>query len=473
MIPPETHPGPPHREPPRRQQGGLIGRLTRWADQRLGTAKVVRTALDKVFPDHWSFLLGEIALYCFIILIGTGVFLTFFFDPSPELTTYEGSYEPLRGVAVSRAYHSALELSFDVRAGLVMRQAHHWAALVFLASITAHLFRVWFTGAYRRPREINWIIGLTMMLLAVANGFFGYSLLDDQLSASGLRIAYAVVLSIPLAGTWIASLVFGGEFPGPDLLTRFYVLHILIVPAVIAVLVTLHLAILVRHKHAQYPGPGRREDNVVGERLWPTYLAKAVAVLFVTSAVVFLLGGIAQINPIWVFGPFRPADVSSASQPDWYMGWLDGALRLMPPWEIRAFGYEIPNPFFPGVLLPGLIFTGLYLAPFIEARFTRDRAEHHLLDRPRDHPLRTALGVGSLAFYLVLLGAASGDVVSTSFGLSVNTVIWLFRIASVVVPVVASWVTYRLCNELRERDATGVTPEARSALLPGTGGGSD
>jgi ubiquinol-cytochrome c reductase cytochrome b subunit len=457
------------RPPPR----GLIGRLAHWTDQRLGTAKVVRTALDKVFPDHWSFLLGEIALYCFIILVATGVFLTFFFDPSPEPTIYQGSYEPLRGVEVSHAYNSAIELSFDIRAGLVMRQAHHWAALIFLASITAHLFRVWFTGAYRRPREINWIIGLTMMLLAVMNGFFGYSLLDDQLSASGLRIAYSVVLSIPLAGTWIASLVFGGEFPGPDLLTRFYVLHILLVPAAIAVLVTLHLAILVRHKHAQYPGPGRREDNVVGERLWPTYLAKALAVLFVTAAIVFLLGGIAQINPIWVFGPFRPADVSAASQPDWYMGWLDGALRLMPPWEIRAFGYEIPNPFFPGVLLPGLIFLGLYVAPFIEARFTGDHAEHHLLDRPRDHPLRTAIGVASLAFYLVLLGAAAGDVVSTRFGLSVNTVIWLFRVACLVVPVVAAVLTYQICNELRARDAPDLSPDARSALLPGTGGGSD
>jgi ubiquinol-cytochrome c reductase cytochrome b subunit len=442
----------------------ITARVARWVDRRLGTAKVVRTALDKVFPDHWSFLLGEIALYCFVILIGTGVFLTFFYEPSFNEVVYDGDYAALDGVRMSEAYRSALRISFDVRAGLVMRQAHHWAALVFLASITAHLFRVWFTGAYRRPREINWIIGLTMMLLAVANGFFGYSLLDDQLSGSGLRIAYSAVLSIPIVGTSIASLVFGGEFPGSDLLTRFYVLHILILPAAIAVLVTLHLAILVRHKHAQFAGPGRREDNVVGERLWPTYTAKAVAVLFVTAAVVFLLGGVAQINPIWFFGPFRPGDVSAASQPDWYMGWLDGALRIMPPWEIRAFGFEIPNPFFPGVLLPGLIFAGLYLAPFIEARFTGDDAEHHLLDRPRDHPLRTAIAVGSLAFYLVLLGAASGDVVSTNFGLSVNTVIWIFRIAVLVVPVVAALVTYQLCRELRAHAPTS------AAVRPATTG---
>jgi ubiquinol-cytochrome c reductase cytochrome b subunit len=445
----------PAREPTGIPPRSLTGRLLRWADKRLGAAKLVRTALDKVFPDHWSFLLGEIALYSFVILIGTGVFLTFFFEPSADVVVYDGSHGPLRGVEMSQAFRSVLDISFDVRAGLVMRQAHHWAALLFLASITAHLFRVWFTGAYRRPRELNWIIGLTMMLLSIVNGFFGYSLLDDQLSGSGLRIAYSVVLSIPLAGTWLVSLVFGGEFPGPDLLTRFYVLHILIVPALIAVLVTLHLAILLRHKHTQYPGPGRREDNVVGERLWPTYMAKAVAVLFVTAAVVFLLGGVAQINPVWTFGPFRPGDVSSASQPDWYMGWLDGILRIAPAWELRAFGFEIPNPFFFAVLLPGLIFGALFLAPFIEERFTKDRAEHHLLDRPRDHPRRTAIAVASLAFYLVLLGAASGDVISLRFGLSVNTVIWLFRIACIAVPAAAAWITVKLCRELQARDAGG------------------
>jgi quinol---cytochrome-c reductase cytochrome b subunit len=430
----------------------LVPRLARWVDRRLGTAKVVRTALDKIFPDHWSFMLGEVALYCFIVLVATGTFLTFFYQASTEPTTYNGHYTELHGVEVSQAYDSALRLSFDVRAGLVMRQAHHWAALLFVAAITAHLFRVWFTGAYRRPRELNWMIGLTLMLLAIVNGFFGYSLLDDQLSGSGLRIAYGVVLSIPLVGTWIASLFFGGEFPGRDLLSRFYVLHILIIPAVIAVLVAVHLAILVRHKHTHYPGPGRRDDNVVGERLWPTYLAKAVALLFLTASLVLLLGGIAQINPIWLFGPYRTGDVSAASQPDWYMGWLDGGLRIMPPWEIRAFGYEIPNPFFPGVLLPGVIFTMLYLAPFIEARFTKDRLEHHVLDRPRDRPLRTAIAVGALAFYLVLFGSASSDVISTTFGISVNTVIWLCRIALLTVPLVAALVAYRLCKELVHRD---------------------
>ena len=262
----------------------LVPRLAKWTDERMGAAKVVRKALDKIFPDHWSFMLGEIALYCFVILVATGVFLTFFFEASPSPTVYQGSYEPLQGVEMSQAFESGIRLTFDVRAGLVMRQAHHWAALLFSAAIVAHLLRVFLTGAFRRPREINWVIGLTMMILALINGFFGYSLLDDQLSGSGLRIAYGVVLSIPLIGTWIASLFFGGEFPGADLFQRFYALHILIVPAALAVLIGLHMAILVRHKHTHYPGPGRRDDNVVGEKLWPTYAAKALALLFLTSA---------------------------------------------------------------------------------------------------------------------------------------------------------------------------------------------
>ncbi|MGH9041033.1 MAG: cytochrome bc1 complex cytochrome b subunit, partial [Acidimicrobiia bacterium] len=302
----------------------------RFLDRRLGAADFARTALNKVFPDHWSFMIGELALYCFVVLVLTGTYLTFFFDASTEEVVYLGSHLPLAGVAMSAAYRSALELSFDVRAGLVMRQIHHWAALLFLATLVTHLARVFFTGAFRRPRELNWMIGVTLLILAMVNGFAGYSLLDDQLSGTGLRITYGTALSVPVIGTWIASLLFGGEFPGADIIARLYVIHILIIPAVIGGLLAVHLAIVVRHKHTQFPGPGRREDNVVGERLWPTYAAKALGLFFLTTAVLCVLGGVAQINPIWLFGPFRPAEVSAASQPDWYMGWLDGALRIMP-----------------------------------------------------------------------------------------------------------------------------------------------
>ncbi|HEY5886146.1 MAG TPA: cytochrome bc complex cytochrome b subunit [Acidimicrobiales bacterium] len=430
----------------------ILRRLLNWADSRTGAASTTRRYVDKVFPNQWSFLLGEVTLYCFIILVATGTWLAFFFQPSTAETVYDGSYAPLQGVAMSKAYASALDLSFDVRAGLVMRQMHHWAALLFIAAMTAHLARVFFTGAFRRPRELNWIIGVVLLILAIVNGFAGYSLLDDQLSGTGLRIAYSVALSIPLAGTWMASLFFGGGFPGDQIISRLFVIHVYLVPIVIGILLTAHLALVVAHKHTHFAGEGAGEDNVVGERLWPTYAAKAGGLFFVVAAVLALLAGIAQINPIWVYGPFRTANVSTLSQPDWYMGWLEGAMRLMPPWEIRAFGFEIPNPFFPGVLIPGITFGMLLAWPFLEAKLSGDHAEHHVLDRPRDRPLRTALGVATLAFYTVLgLGGAS-DALSTLFDISLNRLIWMLRILLFVVPVAAAFATRRLCLELQRRD---------------------
>jgi ubiquinol-cytochrome c reductase cytochrome b subunit len=435
-----------------------IGRLGRWFDARVGGARIGRGALHKVFPNHWSFLLGELALYSFIVLVATGIYLTFFFNANTDPTVYDGLYAPLRGQEVSNAYASAVGLSFDVKAGLLVRQVHHWAALIFLGSIAIHLARVFFTGAFRRPREVNWLVGCTLMMMALVNGFAGYSLLDDQLSGTGLRIAYSVVISIPVAGPWLASLVFGGNFPGTDIIPRLFVLHILVVPAIIAVLITIHLAIIVKHKHTHFPGQGATDDNVVGERLWPTYTFKAAGLFFLVAAVEGLLGGLAQINPIWLYGPFEGANVSSASQPDWYMGWLEGALRLMPPWETRIGWFTIPNQFYSGVLVAGIAFGILFLWPWIEARVTKDRAEHHVLDRPRDRPMRTAIGVAAITWFTVLGFAGSDDVLSVAFGLSVNALVWTFRVALVVAPLVTLAVTYKICRELQDLDVAVIDP---------------
>jgi ubiquinol-cytochrome c reductase cytochrome b subunit len=437
----------------------IVKRLARWFDERLGAASFVRTALNKVFPDHWSFMLGEVALYLFVIIVLTGVYLTFFFTPGTQEVVYRGSYAPLRGVQMSQAYESVMRISFDVRAGLVMRQIHHWAALLFVGAIVAHLMRIFFTGAFRRPRELNWMIGVTLLILAIANGFTGYSLPDDQLSGTGLRIAYSVVISVPVVGVWTAFLIFGGEFPGRDVLTRFFVIHILIVPAAITALLTAHLAILVRQKHTQFPGRGRKERNVVGARLWPTFTAKTLGLFFFVFAACAALGGLAQINPVWIWGPFQPAAVSAGSQPDWYVGWLEGSLRLLPAWETRAFGHEIPNPFYSGVLLPGITFALLYAWPLLEARFTRDRNDHHLLDRPRDRPVRTAIGVAALAFYTILFIAGGNDVLAAQFEVSVNLITDVLRVALFVVPLVSGYLTYRLCKELSARNPIPGQPE--------------
>jgi ubiquinol-cytochrome c reductase cytochrome b subunit len=440
--------------------------LPHWVDDRLRGAHFVRSVLNKVFPDHWSFMLGEIALYSFVVLVLTGTFLAFFFIPSAEQIVYRGGYEPLRGAEMSQAYASVLRLSFETRAGLVMRQIHHWAALLFVAAIVTHLARIFFTGAFRRPREINWLIGVTLLLLAIFNGFTGYSLPDDLLSGTGLRIAYSVALSIPLIGTWATSLVFGGEFPAEDIFQRLYITHIYIVPLVLFGLISVHLAILWRQKHTHFPAKGHTDTNVVGSRLYPTYAAKSIGLFFAVFALLGAAGGLLQINPVWLYGPFDPASVSSPAQPDWYLGWLEGALRLMPPWEIRLFGITIPNPFFPGVLLPGLTFLGIYLWPWIERRFiTHDRAEHHVLDRPRDNPPRTAIGAAVLAFYATLFLAGSNDIVADMFTVSVTTVTAVLQVTVFVLPVLVGVFFYRAMTAMKRTEVESFLQVPFRAIL--------
>lgn len=443
----------------------MIRRLLTALDNRLDAASFARRTLDKVFPDHWSFMLGEVALYAFMVLVLTGVFLSFFFDASQADTVYRGAYEPLRGVEVSQAYRSVLDLSFEVRAGLVMRQAHHWAALVFVASIVVHLSRVFFTGAFRRPRDINWIIGVTLLLLAIFNGFTGYSLPDDLLSGTGLRIANSLALSVPVIGTWIAYLVFGGEFPAEGIIPRLYSIHIMLVPIAIGILLAVHLALVWYQKHTQFPEEGRTEDNVVGSRLWPTYAVKSVGLFFMVTAVVMALGGLAQINPVWLYGPYDPAQVTSPAQPDWYLGWTEGALRLFPPWEIRGPSHEIPAPFFPGVLLPGITFLLLYAWPFLEAWLTGDHLPHNLLDRPRDHPVRTALGVTTLTFYVVLLGAGSNDLIAKWLLVPVEDVTTTFQWLLFLLPAITGFITYLLLDALVRSGAERLTEMPASALF--------
>ncbi len=438
-------------------------------DERLGTAKFTRKSLNKIFPDHWSFMLGEIAMYSFFILLGTGVFLTLFFVPSSAPTVYHGSYAPLDGHVMSQAYASTLNLSFNVRAGLVMRQMHHWAANVFVAAIVVHLLRVFFTGAFRKPREINWLVGSLLLMLAILEGFLGYSLPDDLISGTGIRIAYSITLSVPVVGSYLASFLFGGQFPGDKIIPRFYTIHILLIPAIMAGLLGAHLAIMWHQKHTQYKGRGRTEKNVVGIAFWPAYAMQAGGFFFLTASVIAALGGLVQINPIWMYGPYIPYKVSYAVQPDWYMGWLDGALRLFPSWEIVGFGHMIPTIFFPAVLLPGITFGLLMAWPWIERRFTKDSQSHNLLENPRDNPWRTSIGVGVMAFYMVLFFASSTDVLANTFNLTLNFVLWAFRILVFVIPPIAAFVAYQLAKEARSVPLAG-TPRKAMVIFRSPGG---
>ena len=432
----------------------VAGGVANYVDERTGAGKGLKSLVNKVFPDHWSFMLGEIAMYSLIILLLTGTFLTLWFVPSAGQVVYDGSYVPLKGVTMSEAYRSTLDISFDVRGGLIIRQIHHWSALLFIASISVHMFRVFFTGAFRKPREINWVIGVTLAFLATMEGFAGYSLPDDLLSGTGLRIAEGFMQSIPIVGSYVPFFAFGGAFPGEALIPRLYTVHVLLIPALLVGLFTAHILLVFIHKHTQYPGPGRTNDNVVGYPLLPVYTAKAGGFFFIVFGVTTLLAAIATINPIWAYGPYDPSPVTAGSQPDFYMGFAEGALRLMPGFaEYHFWGFTLSlNVFIPGVLLLGLLFTAAGVYPFIESWVTKDSSEHHLLDRPRNAPTRTALGVMAITFYVALWAAGGNDIIATHFKLSINDITNAFRVLIFVLPAVGFWVTKRVCLGLQRRD---------------------
>ena len=427
--------------------------VANFVDERTGAAKWLKKNLTKVFPDHWSFLLGEIVLYSFIILLATGTFLTFWFDPSMKEVVYNGSYEPLKGLKMSAAYESTLHLSFDVRGGLLMRQIHHWAAIIFMAAMIIHMLRVYFTGAFRKPREFNWVIGIGLLTLGIVEGFLGYSLPDDLLSGTGIRIAEAIIQAIPVVGSYLAFFAFGGPFPGESFIPRIYTVHVLLLPGLFLALITAHLMLVWYQKHTQYPGPGRTEKNVVGYPLMPVYMAKAGGFFFVVFGITALLGAIASINPIWLYGPYTPGQISAGSQPDFYMGWLDGLVRMAPPLETHAFGHTISwNILVPGLIIPGLVFTPMALWPWIERWITGDNREHHLLDRPRNAPTRTAIGAAVMAFMFVALLNGGNDLIATHFSSSINHIMWFARIGIIVIPILTYIITKRVCLSLQRAD---------------------
>ncbi|MFM6980995.1 MAG: cytochrome bc complex cytochrome b subunit [Micrococcales bacterium] len=436
------------------KKGGFLAGTANYLDERVGVAGILKEFGRKIFPDHWSFMLGEVALYSFLVLLLSGTFLTFFFQPAMTPVIYDGVYGPLKGAEMSVAYASTLDISFEVRGGLLMRQVHHWAALLFVAAAGLHMLRVFFTGAFRKPREINWVVGFALFVLGMGAGFTGYSLPDDLLSGNGLRIIDGMIKGVPVVGAYISSLLFGGEFPGENIVARLYSLHILLIPALILVFIAVHLFMVVIHKHTHYSGPGRRDDNVVGYPLMPVYVAKAGGFFFLVFGVIMLVGATVSINPVWNYGGYDPSPVSAGTQPDWYIGFADGALRLAPTGiEVVDFlGYTWSwNILLPIIVL--VVFIALVaFYPFIEAWVTGDKREHHVLDRPRNAPVRTAIGAAGVTFYAALWAGAGTDLIATHFAMSLNHVLTALQITLIVAPVVAFFITKRVCLSLQRKD---------------------
>ncbi|MDF3288545.1 cytochrome bc1 complex cytochrome b subunit [Streptomyces silvisoli] len=440
-------------------------RLADWADGRLGIYGLAKANMRKIFPDHWSFMLGEVSLYSFVIIILTGVYLTLFFHPSMQEVVYNGPYVPLQGIRMSEAFESTMHISFEVRGGLLIRQIHHWAALVFVAAMLVHMMRVFFTGAFRKPREVNWVFGFLLLVLGMFTGFTGYSLPDDLLSGTGVRFMEGAILSVPIVGTYLQMFLFGGEFPGHDFVSRFYTIHILLLPGIMAALLVGHLILVFYHKHTQWAGPGRTNKNVVGMPLLPVYMAKAGGFFFLVFGVIAAIAAIATINPIWAFGPYRPDQVSTGAQPDWYMGFSEGLIRVMPGWEINLWGHTLQlGVFIPLIIFP-LVLVTIAVWPFIEAWVTGDDREHHILDRPRNRPVRTGFGAAWISWYLILLVGGGNDLWATHFHLSINAITWTVRIGFFLVPVLTFVITKRICLGLQRRDRDKVLHGRETGII--------
>jgi ubiquinol-cytochrome c reductase cytochrome b subunit len=453
----------------------MLRSFVRFLDERSGAAPFARKALRYLFPDHWSFLLGEVALYAFIVLVATGIYLTLFFHPSTAQTVYHGSYAPLRGVEMTDAYKSVVQISFDVKAGLLIRQTHHWAADVFVAAIVLHVLRIFFTGAYRKPRELTYVIGVLMLFLTLPEGYLGYSLADDLLSGMGLAIGYAVALSVPFVGSNLALGLWGHPFPGdPSFWSRMYIAHVLILPVLIGGLIALHLALVSSRHHTQFR-PLRRqgERKVVGVPAFPGQAPRSLGLFAGVAGVLFLLGGLVQINPIWLWGPYHVGESTNGAQPDWYLGWLIGALRLVPSFDVViANRTVVPNPFWGGALFPLVVMLAMLAWPWVERRVTGDRRVHNVLDRPRDAPWRTGIGAGFLTWVFLVFFAGSADRANVWLGISYVGQIWAYRVMVFVAPIVVMLVTRWACLALQraeaiEKEQERAEEEARAAARAG------
>ena len=443
-----TTPETPARSWPLRQAGRLVDLV----DRRITGSHQVRRNMRRAVPDHWSFWLGYIALFSLILVLISGVFLTLWFKPSMTPAVYDGAYGPLRGVVVSEAYASTLDITFEVSGGLLVRQVHYWATHVFIAAVALHMLRTFFTGAFRTPRKLNWLAGLGLLVLGILGAYTGHALPDDLLSGTGLRVIEGGMLAIPVVGTYLSSLVFGGGFPGDDIISRLNVVHVFVVPGLLVALLALHLVLVRRHGRTQWGGAGRTNRNVVGPPR-AAHTGRAAALMLIVSGVVVAMAATLQINPVWLRGPYDPSQVSAGSQPDWFVAFLDGGLRLMPPWEVHVFGHPLTlSVLIPAVVLPGVLLMVLGIYPWLEEKITGDRHDQHILDRPRNMPARTGLGVAFIVFYLVLWIAGGNDILATRFDVPVNWMTRFLQVSLILLPPLAYSVTKRICLGLQRRD---------------------
>lgn len=427
----------------------LFARLYDAVETRLRLREPMQATAGKLFPGHWSFLLGEVALVALAILVLTGVFLMMFYRPSLEPVVYTGSAPLFAGRELPGAYESIVRLSHDVPGGLLMRRVHRASSHVFIASIFLHLVRVVLTGAFRRPREVNYHLGGLMLLLAITSGYTGHNLPMDILAGTSLRILYSFLLSVPLVGERLALWVFAGEFPTGDLVSRMFVVHVLVLPAVLVTAALVHTLIVARQTHTDPPHETVDvQTTEVGERLWPDQFAKTLTLTLGVAGLIVASAVLVPWSDVDLHGPYVVAEASNASQPDWFLFWIEGALRLYPPILIPLGPATISGPFITGVVMPALLVLLLFGYPFLERRLDPPgldhiEGDHHVLQHPVDVPVRAGIVAAVTTFMVVLTIAAGNDVVARVLSVPTETLIWVLRVAVVVGPPAVGWLVAR------------------------------
>lgn len=413
----------------------LLERIAHHIDRRIAVSQAAHHAANKIFPHHWSFLLGELALFSFLLLVLTGLFLTMFYRPAVDPVMYAGASPYYDGVELPAAYASIVALSHDVPVGDLFRRVHRFSAHVFVASTILHGVRVFLTGAFRKPRELNYALGLVLLLLAIGSAFTGQILPYDVIAGFTLRVTDAFLLSVPWVGPHLSFWVFGGEYLTADVLHRMYILHVLILPAVIGLLVGAHLVLVVRQKHTQFADP--RVDGqrvVVGRPLWPWQFVISTSLGLIMLVVILVAATVVPWSDVALNGPYVVGHSSNAAQPDWWLMWSEGALRLIPAIQIDLLGTVVSQVFLGGIVLPVVLFGGLFLYPYVERRRYPVEAPQHVLQHPFDVPLRLGLFTTVAVALLLLTGAAMLDYVARLLRRDLEGVFWFFRIATLILP---------------------------------------
>ncbi|WP_458189612.1 cytochrome b [Haladaptatus sp. NG-WS-4] len=450
-----------------------------WFDSRFDLDPA-KSFLGKAFPAEDSFLLGEVALFCFFVLVLTGTFLGFFFEPSTSEVAYEGSVKQYQGQELPESFVSVLHITYDVPFGMLLRRMHHWAAHLFIASMSLHMLRVFFTGAYRNPREPNWVVGTGLALTSMFAAYTGYALPFDEFASTATGIGYNLALSVPLVGETMAKLVFGGQFPSSATIPRFYFLHVFLLPVVIGGLIAVHMTILIRQKHTEkaresdVAGAQRvaKDDDsvVVGLPAFPNQAAVSAVVFFLTLATLSLLAGFLPVHNIAEYGPNNPATTPGLIMPDWFLMWLYGFLKVIPGWlGFTVFGVHVNTEFIGGIFLPGLVFAAVFLWPFID----RQEDPTHFTANPLDRPWQTAVGIAGVVFVMIASIAGMNNILAELVGTTTDATTTGLLLAMLVGPLLAGAITYATLGGFADDEPSGRTPTpAEDGGVP-TGGGSE